>query len=74
MYKSKKCEILNKMIFEIELGISDDGSLRVTLVFVKESWGIRISLNTIRSTQVFNEILWKIRIFIVKRYLIKCGK
>ena len=45
--------------------------LRVTLVFVKGSWGIRISLNTMRSTQVFNEILYKNSYFILKRYLIK---
>ena len=45
--------------------------LRVTLVSVKESWGIRISLNIMRSTQVFNEVLYKSSYFILKRYLIK---
>ena len=45
--------------------------LRVTLVFVKRSWGIRISSNTMRSTQVFNEIPYKNSYFILKRYLIK---
>ena len=33
--------------------------LWVTLVSVKESWGIRILLNIMRSTQIFNEILYK---------------
>ena len=45
--------------------------LRVTLVSVKESWGIRISLNIMRSTQVFNEVLYKNSYFILKGYLIK---
>ena len=45
--------------------------LRVTLVSVKESGGIRISLNIMRSTKVFNEILYKNSYFILKRYLIK---
>ena len=45
--------------------------LRVTLVSVKESWGIRISLNIMRSTQVFNEVLYKNSYFILKRFLIK---
>ena len=30
---------------------------RVTVVLEKESWGIRISLNIMKSVQVFNEIL-----------------
>ena len=41
--------------------------LRVTLVSVKEFWGIRISLNAMRSTQVFNGILYKNSHFI-QRY------
>ena len=48
--------------------------LRVTLVSVKESWGIRISLNAMRSTQVFNGILYKNSYFILKRYLVKMWK
>ena len=41
--------------------------LRVTLVSVKESWGIRISLNIMRSTQVFNDVLYKNSYFILKK-------
>ena len=48
--------------------------LRVTLVSVKESRGIRISLNTMRSTQVFNEILYKNSYFYRKKCLIKMPK
>ena len=48
--------------------------LRVTLVSVKKSWGIRISLNIIRSTQVFNEVLYKNSYFMLKRFLIKMLK
>ena len=48
--------------------------LRVTLVSVKWSWGIRISLNAMRSTQVFNEVLYKNPYFILKGDLIKNAK
>ena len=41
--------------------------LRVTLVSVKESWGIRISLKIMRSTQVFNEVLYKKFVFYLKK-------
>ena len=47
------------MIFENGTNFRRRTLLRVTLVFVKESSGIRISLNIMRSTQVFNEILCK---------------
>ena len=47
---------------------------RVTLVSVKGSWGIRTSLDTMRSTQVFNEILYKNSYFIFKRCLTKNAK
>ena len=48
--------------------------LWVTLVSVKESWGIRISLNIMRSSQVFNKVLYKNSYFILKRFLIKMLK
>ena len=33
--------------------------LYVTVVSLKESRGIRVSLNVMRSTQIFNEVLYK---------------
>ena len=44
--------------------------LYVTVVSLKESRGIRISLNVLRSTQIFSEILYKNSYFISK----KCNK
>ena len=70
----KKCNIYKNKInvpLKINVDFRWQTLLRVTLVFVKESWGIRISLNTMRSTQVFNEILYKNSYFILKRCLIK---
>ena len=67
-----KCDNFNEIVFGIWLRIFQRRTLsRVTLVSVKESWGIRILLNTMRSTQVFNEILYKNSHFIQRRYLIK---
>ena len=55
-----KCDNFNKIIFGMWLRIFRRRTLlRVTLVSVKESWGIRILLNIMRSTQIFNEILYK---------------
>ena len=48
--------------------------LRVTLVSVKESWGIRISLNIMRSTQVFNDVLYKNSYFILKKIFNKSAE
>ena len=45
----------------------------VTVVSLKEYRDIRISLNMVRSTQIFNEILEKFS-FILKRCKIKCLK
>ena len=67
-----KCEVfLNKIVLEGNYEFPTMDLLRVRLVFVKESWDIRISLNIMRSTQVFNEVLYKNSYFILKRYLIK---
>ena len=44
--------------------------LYVTVVSLKESRGIRISLNVMRSTQIFNEVLYKNSYFISKRCVI----
>ena len=60
--------------FKINMNFQRRTLLRVTLVFVKESWDIKISLNTMRSTQVFNKILYKNSYFILKRCLIKMPK
>ena len=46
-------------IFRDEYGSPMTDLLRVILVSVKGSWGIRILLNTMRSTQVFSEVLYK---------------
>ena len=40
--------------------------LYVTVVSLKESRDIRISLNVVRSTQIFNEVLYKNSYFISK--------
>ena len=48
--------------------------LYVTVVFLKESRGTRISLNVVRSTQIFNEVLYKNSYFISKRRVIKMSK
>ena len=48
--------------------------LYVTVVSLKESRGIRISLNVVRSTQIFNEVLYKNSYFISKRCVIKMSK
>ena len=42
-------------------------SYYVTVVSGRESWGIRISLNIMRSTQVFNEVLYRNSYFILKK-------
>ena len=50
----------NEMIrFEIDANFRRRIPLRVILISVKESRGIRITLNVVRSTQIFNEILYK---------------
>ena len=50
----------NEMIrFKMDANFRRRISLRVIVVSVKESRGIRISLNVMRSTQIFNEILCK---------------
>ena len=49
-------------------------SLYVIVVSLKESRGVRISLNVVRSTQIFSEILYKNSYFISKRCEIKCQK
>ena len=54
-----KREISNKTILKYSHEFPTTDLLRVTLVSVKGSWGVRISLNTMRSTQVFNEVLYK---------------
>ena len=56
------------MIFECGHELPTIDFLRVTVVLKKESWGIRISLNIMRSTQVFNEVLYKNSYFIFKRF------
>ena len=57
---------INKLVLEHDYEFPTTDLLRVTLVFVKESWGIRIFLNIMRSTQVFNEILYKNSYFNLK--------
>ena len=57
-YLKTKCEI-SKWFWNKVTNFRRRILLRVTLVFVKESLGIRISLNIMRSTQIFNEILYK---------------
>ena len=52
VYKKNK-----KNIFEIYEDFRRRILGRVTVVLEKESWGIRISLNTTKSVQVFNEII-----------------
>ena len=67
LFDSKSVLFLKKNVFSKNiiimfwkwLKISDDGSFGVTVVFVKESRGIRILLNVVRSTQIFNDILYK---------------
>ena len=55
--KKKKCNV-SLIILEDKLWISDDGFFdELQLSSTKKSWGIRISLNTTKSIQVFNEIL-----------------
>ena len=50
----------NEMIrFEIDANFRRRIPLRVTLVSVKESRDIRITLNVMRNTQIFNEILYQ---------------
>ena len=50
----------NEMIrFKMDANFRRRISLRVTVDSVKESQGIRITLNVVRSTQIFNEILYK---------------
>ena len=61
-------------IFWDKCGFPMTDLLRVTLVSVKGSWGIRISLNTMRSTQVFSEVLYEDSCFILKEYLNKIAK
>ena len=41
--------------------------LYVTVVSLKESRGVRNSLNVVRSTQIFNKILYKNSYFISKK-------
>ena len=48
-----------KMIFGNDTNFRRQTLLQVTLVFVKKSRAIRISLNIMKSTQMFNEILYK---------------
>ena len=69
-----KCEISNKTILECSHEFPMTDLLRVTLVSVKESWGIRISLNIMRSTQVFNEILYENSYFYRKKMFNKNAK
>ena len=50
----------NEMIrFKMNANFRRRIPLRVTVVSIKESRDIRISLNMVRSTQIFNEILCK---------------
>ena len=50
----------NEMIrFKMDANFRRQIPLRVTIISVKESRGIRITLNVMRSTQIFNEILYK---------------
>ena len=53
-------------IFEINVDFRRRILGRVTVVLEKESWGIRISLNTTKSVQVFNEILLISSCYILK--------
>ena len=57
---------INKLVLEHDYEFPTTDLLWDTLVSVKESWGIRISLNIMRSTQVFNDILYKNSYFNLK--------
>ena len=57
--------------FAINMNFRRRIPLYVTVVFLKESRSTRISLNVVRSTQIFNEILYKNSYFISKRCRIK---
>ena len=48
--------------------------LYVTVVSLKESRGVRISLNVVRSTQIFSKILYKNSYFISKKVCNKMPK
>ena len=65
----------NKMIrFAINMNFRWRIPLYVTVVSLKESWDTRISLNVVRSTQIFSEVLYKSSYFISKRCRIKMLK
>ena len=55
----KRIRCLRNKEFEIDANFRWQIPLCVTVVFVKKFWGIRISLNVVRSTQIFNEIYEK---------------
>ena len=58
--------------FAINMNFRRQILLYVTVVSLKESHGIRISLNVMRSTQIFNEVLYKNSYFISKMCIKKC--
>ena len=66
IYIKKTFLKMKQLCFENDWKFLTTDLLRVTLVSVKESWGIRISLNAIRSTQVFNEILFYLKVIFNK--------
>ena len=55
----QRIRCLRNKEFDIDTNFWRHILLCVTVVFVKESWGIRTSLNVVRSTQIFNEIYEK---------------
>ena len=55
----KRIRCLRNNEFEIYANFRRQIPLCITVVFVKESWDIRISLNVVRITQIFNEIYEK---------------
>ena len=55
----KELGVLEIKKFEIDANFRLQISLCVIIVFVKEFWDIRTSLNVVRSTQIFNEIYEK---------------
>ena len=62
------CLQKNKMIWKIITNFRRWILWRVTVILEKESWGIRISLNTMKSVRVFNEILLIVsRLFLKKK-------
>ena len=59
--------------FKIGVNFRRRISIRVIVVSAKESRGIRITLNVVRGTQIFNEILYKNSHLSLKG-IIKCLK